>query len=138
MDGREIMAGDELSASRITRRRSSAGSFNAAEVRHEQPMICSSCGTGYDSPATSCPACGTHANVAAPRIGLFALACLHIARVAALVNVLAVLAAGGVLAWNAHYFLPAFLVLLGAPVSIGHFVAFGLLIDYAQTKQRAS
>jgi hypothetical protein len=85
-------------------------------------------------PAASCPACGTPADVAAPRIGLFALACLHIARVAALVNVLAVLAAGGVLAWNAHYFLAAFLVLLGVPVSIGHFVAFGLLIDYAQTE----
>jgi hypothetical protein len=47
--------------------------------------------------------------------------------------VLAVLAAGGVAAWNAHYFLAALLVLLGVPISIGHFVAFGLAIDYARS-----
>jgi hypothetical protein len=97
-------------------------------------MICSACGKGYDSPATSCPACGTPAGVVARRGGSFALACLHIARVAALVNVVIVLAAGGVLAWNAHYFLAALLVLAGVPVSIGHFVAFGLIIEYAYTQ----
>jgi hypothetical protein len=37
------------------------------------------------------------------------------------------------LLWNAHYFLAALLVLLGVPVSIGHFVAFGLAIEYVRT-----
>jgi hypothetical protein len=98
-------------------------------------MICSACGTGYDSPATSCPRCGTPAGtVVACRISPFALACLHIARIAALLNVLTILVAGGMLAWNSHYLLSAFLVLFGVPVSIGHFVAFGLLIEYAHTQ----
>jgi hypothetical protein len=44
------------------------------------------------------------------------------------------LAAGGVLALNGHYFVGALLALLGVPVSIGHFVAFGLIIDYAHTQ----
>jgi hypothetical protein len=44
------------------------------------------------------------------------------------------LAAGAVLAFNGHYFLAALLVLLGVPVSIGHFVAFGLIIDYAHAQ----
>jgi hypothetical protein len=97
-------------------------------------MICSACGKGYESPATSCPACGTPAGAVPCRVGSFALACLHIARVAALINVLMLLAAGAVLAFNGHYFLAALLVLLGVPVSIGHFVAFGLIIDYAHTQ----
>ena len=97
-------------------------------------MICSFCGKGYESPATSCPACGTPAGAAATRVGLFALVCLQIARVAALLNVLTILAVGGALAWNVHYFLATLVVLLGVPVSIGHFVAFGLIIEYAQTE----
>jgi hypothetical protein len=97
-------------------------------------MICSSCGKGYESPATSCPACGTPAEAMPCRVGPFALTCLHVARVAALINVLIVLAAGGVLALNGHYFVAALLILLGVPVSIGHFVAFGLIIDYAHTQ----
>lgn len=68
------------------------------------------------------------------RVGLFALVCLYIARVAALLNVLAVLAVGGLVPSNGHYFLAPFLIQLGVPVSIGHFVAFGLLIEYAQTE----
>jgi archaellum biogenesis protein FlaJ (TadC family) len=71
--------------------------------------------------------------MASCRVGPFALACLHIARVAALINVLLVLVAGGGLALNGHYFVAALLVLFGVPISIGHFVAFGLLIDYAHT-----
>ena len=35
---------------------------------------------------------------------------------------------------NVHYFLATLVVLLGVPVSIGHFVAFGLIIEYAQTE----
>jgi hypothetical protein len=55
-------------------------------------MVCSACDTGYDSPATSCPRCGTPAGmVVTRRVGLFALACFHIARVAALLDVLAAL-----------------------------------------------
>jgi hypothetical protein len=76
---------------------------------------------------------GTPAAVAASRVGLFALVCLQIARVAALLNVLTILAMGGALAWNVHYLLAALVVLLGVPV-IGHFVAFGLIIEYAQTE----
>jgi ribosomal protein L32 len=96
-------------------------------------MVCSACGTGYDSPATSCPRCGTPAGSVTRRVGSFALACLQIARIATLVGGLTVLAAGGVAAWNAHYFLAALLVLLGVPVSVGHFVAFRLAIEYART-----
>jgi hypothetical protein len=44
------------------------------------------------------------------------------------------LAAGVVLALNGHYFVGALLALLGVPVSIGHFIAFGLIIDYAHTQ----
>ena len=97
-------------------------------------MICSSCGKGYDSPTTLCPACGTPAVAVPCRVGPFALTCLHIARVAALINMLMLLAAGGVLALNGHYFVGALLALLGVPVSIGHFVAYGLIIDYAHTQ----
>jgi hypothetical protein len=68
------------------------------------------------------------------RVGVFALACLHVARVGALLNVLAVLAVGALVASNSHPFVAAFLVLLGVPVSIGHFVAFGLIIEYARTE----
>jgi hypothetical protein len=88
-------------------------------------MVCSACGTGYDSPATSCPRCGTPAGVVVTRrVGLFALACLHIARVAALLDVLAVLAASALVPSNGHDFLAAFLVMLGVPVSIGPLCRF--------------
>ncbi len=98
-------------------------------------MICSACGTGYDSPATSCPACGTPAGaVVTRRVGVFAMACSYIARVRALLNVLAVLAVGALAASNGHPLVAAILVLLAVPVSIGHFVAFGLIIEYAQTE----
>jgi hypothetical protein len=88
-------------------------------------MVCSACDTGYDSPATSCPRCGTPAGmVVTRRVGLFALACLHIARVAALLDVLAVLAASALVPSNGHDFLAAFLVMLRVPVSIGPLCRF--------------
>jgi hypothetical protein len=68
------------------------------------------------------------------RVDPFAPACLHITRVAALINMLVVLAVGAVLVLNGHYVVAPLLVLVGVPVSIGHFVAFGLIIDYAHTQ----
>ncbi len=102
--------------------------------RFSTPINCSACGKGYDSLATSCPAYSTPAGAVASRVGPFALVCLHLARVATLINVFMLLPAGGMLALNGHYFLTASLVLFGVPVSIGHFVAFGLVIDYAHTQ----
>jgi len=96
-------------------------------------MVCSTCGTGYDPPATACPKCGTPAGMLRPRVGPFARACLRIARYAALLNVIAAVAWACVLALNGHYIWATLLALLGVPVGIGHFVAFGLLIDFAYT-----
>lgn len=104
---------------------------------------CPRCRTEYHATEPHCPKCGAPRPVFGPSRNTYVRrpqrcsphihACLYLARVAACLSALITFVGGIVALTEGSWGSGLLSILVATPVSLGHYVGFGLLIDYAES-----
>jgi hypothetical protein len=110
-------------------------------IRYSNRMTtCPRCRTDYDEEQPHCPSCGAPrlpVNLQPrprPRVGPFGYFCLRFAQFATLVGIGVVLVVAVLALVNGRTIQGLATLLIGGPVAIGQFVAFGLAVQYAEQR----